>query len=43
VVAVSESPVDALTSDWVTPDPFASTQHDRKSLGQRRSAGQILP
>ena len=21
-VAVSDSPVDALTSDWVTPDPF---------------------
>jgi hypothetical protein len=24
-VTVSESPVDALTSDWVTPDPFVST------------------
>src|SRR5215207_9025956 len=40
-VAVSESAVDALTSDWVTPDPFLLTQHDRKSLVQWRSAGQI--
>jgi hypothetical protein len=40
-VAVSDSPVDALTSDWVTPDPFLREQHDRDSLVQRRSVGQI--
>src|SRR5215218_7378555 len=42
-VAASDPPVDAVTSDWVTPDPFPLTQHDRQSLGQRRNAGQIAP
>jgi hypothetical protein len=32
VVAVSGPPVDALTSDWVTPDPFRLEPHDRHSL-----------
>jgi hypothetical protein len=31
-VAVSGPPVDALTSDWVTPDPFRLEPHDRHSL-----------
>jgi hypothetical protein len=40
-VGVSDPPVDAVTSDWVTPDPFPLEQHDRDSLVQQRSVGQI--
>jgi hypothetical protein len=37
--------VDALTSDWVTLDPFhldvRLSQHDQRSVVERRRGGQI--